>query len=964
MLMVDFNMGEYFKLKDKRELPEIGAVGYLYLHEASGAKVYHLACDDENKVFCATFRTPPSDDTGVPHILEHCVLAGSKKFAAKDPFSELAKGSLYTYLNAMTYPDKTLYPIASYNDKDFLNLMEVYLDAVFFPKVYDRKESFLQEGWNLNAAGKDAPLEYNGVVYSEMKGAYSDPNSIVFEVLSEVLYPDACYRYSSGGNPEAIPDLTYDAFLDFHKKFYAPENGYLYFYGNMDINECLKMVHNDYLSKCVKTGDEIVIEAQKPFEKPVFAEKPYAVIDNDDEALNYLAAGYALEKGLPDLDYAVLYYLLMGTESSPLKKALKERGIGESVDGYASVHCVTPEISLIVQNSKFKADYFKAQVDEILSDLVKEGFDDALFGACLNYFEFYYKEQDFDRTPKGIMFLCEQFAREIYGDDPFNNFSWAKRIEELRELGTGYFIELVVKYMVENKHSAFITLVPDDKLNDNMEKEVEEKLAALKATLSEDEVVAIMKEGEELRRYQDTVDSEEVLASIPMVAISDLKKEAEKIPLEKRGDALYTAIETNGVAYINMWFDTRGIGIEELSKLNILSYLLGKMPTKKYSLDELTNEIYGKTGGIEFSPTEFDNGLSYNPFLRVQAKALNKNIAVAFDLCSEIMTNTLFDDRERVVKLITEIKAKYDNNFISAGHQTAALRALARVSDKRAYCEHIQGVSFFRYMEGLLKELEGSGTVAFEKLETELKKLAAELFTQNRLTVSVTLEGKEQANFEQNEKRFRETLPKSEYQSIYMPFNAPMENEGFITASKVQYNLIAGNFMKKGYGYDGRAALVGRILSEGYLFERIRAKGGAYGYGAVISRGGELYMFSYRDPKLRESYDVYKAAAGWLEGFSADEREMTKYILGTTNTFDKPKTARQKGVQAITDYFSGVTYEMRQIERNDILTATAGSVREFSALVRDCVEGNIICTVGSDSGINANKDLFDSIKKL
>jgi hypothetical protein len=842
--------------------------------------------------------------------------------------------------------------------------MDVYCDAVFFPKVYDRKEGFLQEGWNYKIADKDAPLEYNGIVYSEMKGRNSNPSSVIYDFVDTVLHPDTCYAYSSGGEPEAIPDLTYEDFLDFHKKYYAPENCYLYLYGDMDINVCLERLHDGYLSKFEKTGTVIEIAGQKPFEKPAFAEKAYAVVGEEgEEELNYLAAAYALDRDAPELDYAVLYYLLMGTEASPLKKGLKERGIGESISGYYSVHNVTPGYYIVIQNSKHKAEFLKEQIDGILAEVLEKGLDAEFIDSCLNFFEFHHREQDFGTTPKGIEFLTEQFACHVYGGDPFDNLFWTERINELRKKPASYFTEKIERFILKNNHAAFVTLVPDDKLNEKMDKAVEKRLAEFKKGLSDGEVDAIIKEGEALTAFQDTPDSEEALSAIPMVGISDLKKEAERIPLEGRDGNFITNVDTNGITYVNLWFDTRGLGVDKLKMLNMLMFMFGKLPTKNYSLEQLTNAVTGKTGGITFDFQEFDFEGGFKPFILVTVKALRKNLGEAFRIGAEILTNTLFDDKERVVKFLTEMKANNDNFFISAGHNTAIMRAMSRVSPKWMYREHVKGIDYFRYLEGLLKELERGGNV-FEKLAGDFAALAAELFSRNRLVISATVDADMNAEFCNYAAGFKDMLADAPYTPGMFVLEPTAVNEAFITSSKVQYNVIANNFLDKGLKYCGNAEVAVKIISDSYLFDNIRAKGGAYGYGAAIRRGGELFMFSYRDPKLKETYKVYEETAEWLRKLQVNEREMTKYILGATNANDRPKTARQKGFAAVSNMFAGITYEQRQKERAEVLSAVVGDIRGFADMVGRCAADNVICTVGSESAVNGNRGMFGRVEKL
>lgn len=598
-----------YELIKEENLTDIHAKGYLLRHKKSGAKISLISNDDENKVFYIGFRTPVEDSTGVPHIIEHTVLCGSDKFPVKDPFVELVKGSLNTFLNAMTYPDKTVYPVASCNDKDFANLMDVYLDAVFHPNIYKKEEIFKQEGWHYELEDKDAPVTINGVVYNEMKGAFSSPEGVLDRVVLNSLFPDTTYSNESGGDPEVIPELTYEQYLDFHREFYHPCNSYIYLYGNMDMDEKLEFLDKEYLSHYDKIEVDSAIQLQAPFEKPVTISKPYSIASSesleDNAYLSYnVAIGTNLESELT-LAFDVLDYALLSAPGAPLKQALIDAGIGKDIMGGFDNSTLQPIFSVVAKNAnKEDEEKFVGIIEDTLKKIVKDGLNRKSLLAGINSEEFKFREADYGNFPKGLIYGLSCMDSWLYDDDePFLYLKILDVFAALKEkIETGYFEELIQKYLLDNSHKSYVSIEPEKGLNARLEKELEEKLAAYKKDLSEEEIDKLVEDTKHLKQYQEEPSPKEDLMKIPMLKRQDMKREAQPLVYEKVScngiETIHTNIYSNGIHYLNLMFDISDITEEELPYLGVLKAVLGYMDTEHYNYADLANEINLMTGGI------------------------------------------------------------------------------------------------------------------------------------------------------------------------------------------------------------------------------------------------------------------------------------------------------------------------------------------------------------------------------
>ena len=961
-------MNKNYKLIDQRDMPHISSTGYLYRH-ASGAQVMYLKSEDDNKVFCAAFKTPPEDETGIAHIMEHCVLNGSQKYPLKDPFNELSAGSLYTFLNAMTYPDRTIYPVASVNDKDFLNLMDVYLDAVFFPKIYDRKETLLQEGWHYQLESADSELKYNGIVYNEMKGAYSDPQDAVQNALRRALYPDALYRLDAGGNPEHIPELNYECFINFHKKYYHPENAMIFFYGNMDIEHCFDKLDAEYLSKFKATGQNVEIAAQAPLAEPVFTSDVYSVANEADLEENYMAIGLNFPDDMTQLDITglkLLNYILMTTPASPLYEAMVEAEIGEDISGYVSSEALHPYMQITLKNAALTAQELKDFVDTTLTNIAKNGLSKKFVSACLNFLEFQAKEEDYGSQPKGLVYNTRALTTWAYGKSPFDGMMGILHLNEIRELCEkgGYLESLITKYLLDNPSRAYVTMKPVLDLDGQKEADVAEKLAGVKANMSDDEIAQTIAEYQSLREYQETADSEEIRSLIPRLAVADIKHEIEITPLNVLNfhgvDVYHAPLATNDIIYANMMFDIANLPKKYLPMVKILQYILSKVGTKNYSTSGITEEIKANLGGLSFSTDIISKSLGeFYPRATVFAKFLSGNTAKMFEIVTEIAQNTKFNDKSQIKNYILEIKASMEQMFLTNGSIFAVERAAGYFSSAAAYNDAVGGLSFYDYV----KDLSDNFDARFEALQADLHELCRIIYSKSAVKYSIVADQDLYNLYENHLQNFHNGLFDAvPGQPADIQLLTP-KNDGFITASKVQYCAIAANICADGHAYTGALKVLSNIIDD-YLYDEIRVKGGAYGMGSNFGRNGGMYMYSYRDPHVANTYAVYKGAAEHIRNIDLSRAEIEKFILGTIRSFDRPATNAHKGFLATVNHMLGITDEARQKERDEILGTDLATVRSLAGVLADALEQDNFCAVGSEAAIMQNKELFGNIRKV
>lgn len=987
-----------YELLQQKYIDDIQSEGYLLRHKKSGARVLVLQNDDDNKVFNIAFRTTPKDSTGVAHILEHSVLCGSRLFPTKDPFVELVKGSLNTFLNAMTYPDKTMYPVASCNERDFCNLMHVYLDAVFYPNIYNKEEIFRQEGWNYELENPDDEIIYNGVVYNEMKGAFSSPEDVMEREIMSTLFPDTTYGVESGGDPVHIPELTYEAFLDFHRTYYHPSNSYIYLYGNLDMEERLNWMDREYLSRFEALEVHSEIGFQKPFDAMQEFYRKYPVAENDSlEDNTYLSFNAVIGTSL-DVElcnaFAVLEYALVSAPGAKLKQALLDAGIGKDIMGSYDSGTLQPVFSVIAKNANLsEKEQFLSVIRNTLQEIIAEGVDKKALLAGINTMEFKFREADYGSFPKGLIYGIDLFDSWLYDENrPFDYLEQIPVYAALREkVESNYYEELIQKYLLDNPHESLLAVEPEQGMTDREEERVRRHLEDYKKALSPEEIKALIERTEALRRFQETPDTEEDMQKIPMLAREDIGKKAASFANKElkwgENTVLLHDVFTNGIAYLNLLFDSSCVCREDITYLGLLKSVLGMVDTEHYCYSDLNNEINGNTGGIYPGLSVFpvlEQSDQIRTYFGIKARVLYDKIPYALSMIREILYTSSFENDRRMYEIVARLKSRLSMQLNSAGHSTAAVRAMSYFSPVNAFNDAVGGIEFYQFVEDLEKN--------FEERKAELKErlglLCRKLFCREGLLLSVTMDEAGFAMAEGEMKQFIAALPETgdgqkdcesgasqngtlaaseEEKKVplhWTQMEAARSNEGFTTPGQVQYVARTGNFRKKGFAYTGALRILKVIMSYEYLWVNIRVKGGAYGCMSSFGRTGDAYFVSYRDPNLRRTNEVYDGIPEFLENFTVSERDMTKYIIGTISELDTPLTPQTQGSRSLNAWMCGITEEMLQKERDEILNAGQEDIRRLADLVQSVLDQQYFCIIGNEAKIKKDAELFQTIQPL
>ena len=966
------------------DLPDIHAEGWILRHKKSGARVMLIPAEDDNKVFNITFRTPPEDSTGVAHINEHSVLCGSKKFPLKDPFVELVKGSLNTFLNAMTYPDKTMYPVASTNAADFRNLMDVYLDAVFHPHIYEEPNIFRQEGWHYHLEKKDDPITYNGVVYNEMKGVFSSADEYLERVIFNALFPDTAYGVESGGDPENIPDLTFEQFKEFHSRYYHPSNSYIYLYGDMDMAETLDFIDRNYLAEYGTITVHSEIAMQKPFEQMITMKDYYPIADEESEEENTYLAWNVVTGNPGDIKEMIacdiIDYALLSMPGAPVRQALLDAGIGKDINSMYSDGILQPYFSVSSRNAEEKdAEEFVRIIRDVLAEQVRNGIDRKSIEARINYLEFQFREADYSTYPKGLMYGISVFDTWLYDEsNPFATLRQIDAYQSLRdELDGDYFERLVQEKILDNPHASLIILAPKKGLQQERDRRTAEKLAAYKASLTDEELERLVEETRALKVYQENADSPEVLACLPMLKREDIGKKARELcnivgkPYEEphegvNPDIVFHRAQSNGIGYMDLLWDVHNVPMEEIPYLNLLKAILMNVNTASHSYMDLNNEINMSVGGINFGFNIFDDlktqGASeYKVYFTARAKALYGKIGTAMDLLREIITTSEFSDEKRIYEIIASMKASMQMSMQSAGHSTAVGRATAYFSSSAALSDLASGLGFYRFV----KDIEENYSERKAEVRRHLENLQKTVFDPKNLVTGFTSE-------DEGLEIFREQLPKMIHDiDAVSPWTEKVcaeplgrLNEAFSTAGQVQYVAQVGDFLGKGYAFTGAMHILRQIMGYEYLWQNVRVQGGAYGCSSSFKRSGDGAMASYRDPHLKRTLEVYAGIPEYLRNFAADEKEMTRFIIGTISGIDTPLTPSLFGIVSMRAYMNGINQEDSQKMRDEILNATDEDIRALAPIAEAVLSDNYICVVGSEGKIAEHKDLFGHVETL
>jgi len=956
-----------FTLVEKRFVEEVNAECLLFKHDKSGARLLKIAADDPNKLFNIAFKTTPEDDCGTPHIMEHSVLNGSKSFPVKSPFDVLTKGSLNTFLNAMTGSDVTTYPVASMNDKDYFNLMHVYLDAVFNPLIYDDPKILQQEGWHYELDNNEGDVVYKGVVYNEMKGSFSNPRRELSYQVNKILFPDNNYGFSSGGYPAAIPQLTNETFINFHKKYYHPGNSYILLYGNADLEQELQFIDAEYLANYSLSTEKVEIPLQKPFDSMKKAEKTYAVPngaptkDQTYLSLNFVT-GQCTDLGL-SMALNVLSEALVNHESAPIRLALQEAGIGRDVSAYLS-EAKQNTFRITVQNANPEDnERFKEIVFNTMKKVAQEGFDKAMIEGIINRMEFSLKEGN---TPhKGIMYAMQSYQSWFFADNPFEGLEFNKPLAEVKKaLETDLLETTMTTQLVNNPHALLMVLKPEAGLQDKIDEAIKTELAEYKKSLSSEEKSKLIEQTEELIAHQKREDTPEALATIPMLELTDISTEIEWLDVHEKSmngvKVLHHDAFTNNILYSNLHFDVRTLPKELIPYAKLLSSVLGKLNTENYAFGDLDNALNIHTGGFNTYLTSYlkeQDDKNVIPKFVVYSKATTAKADKMFELLSEIINHSKFDDTDRLKELITRHQSRVDANIKNNGLAYAMTRLESYYSKSGMYDELTDGLEYYQFVT----ELTDNFDTKSEEIIANLKQTAALLFSKENLIGSITGDANDLQAYSAGMELFASTLPQTEKNLNDWDFNLVKKNEGLKSASKVQYVVKGYNFKHLGYEYDGKMRVLNQILSRDWLQKQVRVIGGAYGGFAGISPSGNVYFASYRDPNLKETIENYNNTPVFLEEFDATEQEMTRFIIGSIARMDRPMTPSQKGNRAVRYYFENTQAEELRAERAAVLSTTSTDVKGMKKMIEDVIAQDALCVYGNEKKVEENADVFESV---
>lgn len=962
-----------FRVNAMSHIEEVNSDAYVMEHVKSGARLMYLDNDDDNKVFYIAFRTTPDNSKGVPHIMEHSTLCGSRKYPLKEPFVELAKGSLNTFLNAITWPDKTMYPIASRNDVDFHNLMDVYLDAVFYPNCLKNPQILMQEGWHYELENKEAPLTYNGVVYNEMKGALSSPEAIMEDRAMEKLFPDTTYGVESGGDPEVIPTLSFREFTEFHRRFYHPSNSYIYLYGNMDIDKTLEYLDGEYLSAFDRRNVDSMVKTQAPFGKRISVTAPYGIAENEDTEGKAIHALYnAFNDHMSTMDslaFRILNYVLIDMDGAPLKQAVLDAGLGSDLSGSYGDSYKQPVWIVEVTGSEVdKQQAFADVVDSTLRSIALKGLDKDMLEAALNRTEFTARENDYQGRPKGLFYGVRAMDLWLYDRDPMEALRYIDDINTLRDnLKTNYFENLLLRYVIKNPHQVLITMKPEKGLTEKMNRETAEKLAAFKSSLSDEQLDEIMASTKALKERQASGETEEALETIPLLSRKDLKRTVEEEVLEKENvsgmDHFHFGVHTNGITYLNLYFPLSGLTEEDIPYAILLSTLLRSLSTTKHSYGELARLSNAYTGGMSFAVNGYgkvEDTNAYLPALTVRAKALTAKADKLLDLLGEVINHTLFTDTKRLKELILQEKSEWDMTAFSRGHSLVMTRLTSYFSRGGEFAEQ-SGLSYYYFLADLARKFDGEK----EKLVAKLEEVSRKIFTRSGLFFETIGEEEEKKAVLSNLLLLVDDMEEGEKKEP-RPFSFPPaeKNEAFRTSGKVQYVAKGGNFKSHGFAYTGALKVMETILRYEYLWKKVRVLGGAYGAFTQFLRDGTAILCSYRDPNLAETLKAYEDLPAYLENLTLSDREMTKYVIGTMAAAETQLTPSMKGERAMVHYLSGNTRESRMKIRDEVINCQVEDIRKLAPLVESVMKDPYICVMGSEDKIERDKALFDAVKSM
>ncbi len=964
-----------FELISKKWVEDLKSNVCIYKHAKSGAQLVYLQNDSSDKMMCVNFRTPTKDNTGVNHVIEHSVLCGSKNYPVKDLLNQMGKQSMSTFLNAMTSNDSTMYPVSSKNDKDFQNLMNVYLDAVFYPNVLKDKKIFQQEGMRYELNSSADELKYNGIVYNEMKGVYSSPDTILDKTIEQSLFPDTSYKYESGGLPEDMPTLTYENLIKTYNDNYNPANSYFYLYGKMDIEKQLQFIGEKYLNNFDKKEVNTELQIQKPFTQRAEKTAEYSIsAGTSTENKTYLSLNYVIDKATNKEvveAFTFLQTVLGGIPSSPIKKALKDNGFGENIKVQFNNSNIQPSFSIIAENvNESEKEKFQKVIEETLQSITQNGIDNELMNSVSSVYELSQRMIKGDYAIGYNMLIMRSW---LYGGDPTAYLNINSDMKDIKtKMKSGDMQNLIKKYLLDNKHSSLVVLKPVIGLEEKKEAELKSKLNNYKNSLTKDQLNELVKNTQELKKWQEAPSSKEEISTLPTLNRQDINssiKEYKTVEKSENGvKVLQHPIYTNGVDFIGLYFDTTKVTQDKLGYVYLLSQVLSNVDTKNYSKEKLTEQTLINSGGISFASsclTKQGDNDSYSPKMVVGLLGLDENLSKGFDLVQEIMFNSNLNDKSRLKQIISNMKMQKEQNRAYDGNGVGSEKILSYMSESGKYNAY-ENEGFYSFLCDLDKNFDTKS----DEIVKNLQNVRDIVFNKQDMIASFTGNEDNYKTFATSFNKLSNVLKNEKLPSNKYTFDSSKVNEGLIIPSKVQYVFKGGDLKKSGYTENGKFKVLENVLESDYLWNNVRVKGGAYG-GNIGVNNGNVILSSYRDPNLQETIDTFNKIPGYLKNFNADEKQMDNYIIGAVGKADNSFNALNKKIGPVADgliadelYLTGVKQSDLQKQREELVSTTAEDIRNFAPVMDAVLKQNYLCVVGGESKIKENKKNFMTIQNV
>jgi len=958
-------MSKKFNLVQEQSIPELNATVKYYIHKRTGARLLSIINDDENKVFAINFRTPPKDSTGVAHILEHSVLNGSEKYPSKEPFVELVKGSLATFVNAFTYPDKTCYPVASQNLQDFYNLIDVYMDAVLHPLLAE--QTLMQEGWHYELNDPSEPLTYKGVVFNEMKGAYSSPDGILETRVINSLFPKHVYGVDAGGDPRHIPDLTYETFKAFHASYYHPSNSFIFFYGNDDPDKRLELMET-YLKPYKKIKVKSGVPLKKPFKRAKKVQYAYdAGQDTDIKKKHYLTVNWVLpDTSDPVMNFSlrILGNILLGTPASPLKKALLDSGLGEDMAGIG----LEADVRQIIFSAGLKgtrardAKKVEQLIFNTLESLVRDGIDPDMIVSALNTTEFRLRENNTGSFPRGIALMLRSLTTWLYDDDPFKLLGFEAHLNAIKarlDNDNRYFEKLIQTHLLENQHRTTLRLKPDPEFGRRFDEEEKTRLATIRESLTEDQFKEIAGNAKKLKERQETPDTEEALATIPVLKLQDLEKESKTIPIDTMNiqdtKVLYHDLFTNGIVYLDLGFDLHALPKELLPLTEVFARALLEMGTQTEDYVKLSQRIGKSTGGIHGSAVTSTvigsrEGVAK---LFMRGKATMSQSSELLNILKDVLLTTQFDNKERLKQIVMEEKAGVESGLVPGGHIYLNQRLRAQFDEAGWAKDQMSGIGYLFALRDLVKAIDKKWDTVLQKLEA----MRDALINRKAMLVNVTVDAASWETFKPQLDSFLSALPSKDITLSSFNIQPAPTKEGLTIPAQVNYVGKGINLFDHGYEYDGSADVVTGYLRMSYMWDKIRVQGGAYGAFVVFDNSSGVFtLLSYRDPNIAGTIENYDKAAAFLKGIDASrlsDNELTKAIIAAIGDLDAYQLPDAKGYTSMMRYLTGRTDEMRQKIRDEVLSTNGEDFIAFGDALEKFAQSEAVAVIGSQSALEA-----------